>query len=125
MDYSPQTGSSVHGILQARIWSGLPFPSPGDLPDPGIKSAFLSLQADSLLLRHGGSKACTTLHVQRLHTQESEGGVSNCLWPLRYLRTLMRNSRVSVIQCGSLEKASLYLWGPLCNRAKFDLEILF
>ena len=30
-------GSSVHGILQARYWSGLPFPSPRDLPDPGIK----------------------------------------------------------------------------------------
>ena len=30
-------GSSVHGILQARNWSGLPFPSPGDLPGPGIK----------------------------------------------------------------------------------------
>ena len=30
--------SSVHGILQARILEGLPFPSPGDLPDPGIKS---------------------------------------------------------------------------------------
>ena len=32
------SGSSVHGILQARIfWSGLPCPLPGDLPDPGIK----------------------------------------------------------------------------------------
>ena len=30
-------GSSVLGILQARIWNGLPFPSPGDLLDPGIK----------------------------------------------------------------------------------------
>ena len=31
-------GSSVHGILQARILlSGLPFPPPGDLPDPGIE----------------------------------------------------------------------------------------
>ena len=29
-------GSSVHGISQARYWSGLPFLSPGDLPDPGI-----------------------------------------------------------------------------------------
>ena len=28
-------GSSVHGIIQARILSGLPFPSPGDLLDPG------------------------------------------------------------------------------------------
>ena len=28
--------SFVHGILQARILSGLPFPSPGDLPDQGL-----------------------------------------------------------------------------------------
>jgi len=28
-------GSSVHGISQAGILDGLPFPSPGDLPDPG------------------------------------------------------------------------------------------
>ena len=33
---SPQ-GSSVHGIFQARILEWLPFPSPGDLPDPGIE----------------------------------------------------------------------------------------
>ncbi|KAI4548548.1 hypothetical protein MG293_000878 [Ovis ammon polii] len=32
MECNP-TGSSIHGILQ----SGLPFPSPGDLPDPGIE----------------------------------------------------------------------------------------
>ena len=30
-------------------WSGLPFPSPGDLPDPGIKPRSPALQADSLL----------------------------------------------------------------------------
>ena len=30
-------GSSVHGILQTRILEGLPFPSPWDLPDPGIE----------------------------------------------------------------------------------------
>ena len=29
---------SVHGILQKEYWSGLPSPSPGDLPDPGIKT---------------------------------------------------------------------------------------
>ena len=29
-------GFSVHGVSQARIlWSGLPFPAPGDLPDLG------------------------------------------------------------------------------------------
>ena len=36
-------------------WSGLPFPSPGDLSDPGIKPTSLALlhwQVDSLPLRH-------------------------------------------------------------------------
>ena len=33
-------GSSVHGIFQARYWSGLRFPAPRHLPNPGIKSAF-------------------------------------------------------------------------------------
>ena len=46
MDYSP-SGFSVHRILQARIleW-GLPFPSPGDLPDPGIEPSSPALWAD-------------------------------------------------------------------------------
>ena len=35
-DCSPP-GSSVQGVLQARILEWLPFPSPGDLPRPGIK----------------------------------------------------------------------------------------
>ena len=29
-------------------WSGLPFPSPGDLPDPGIESRSPAMQADFL-----------------------------------------------------------------------------
>ena len=31
-----------------EYWSGLPFPSPGDLPDPGIKARSPALQADAL-----------------------------------------------------------------------------
>ena len=41
-----------------EYWSGLPFPTPGNLPDPGIKPAslvFLHWQADSLPLNHPGS----------------------------------------------------------------------
>ena len=36
MDCSPP-GSSVHGLVQVRILSALPFPPSGDLPDLGIK----------------------------------------------------------------------------------------
>ena len=32
-----------------EYWSGLPFPSPGDLPDPGIEPQSPALRADSLL----------------------------------------------------------------------------
>ena len=45
MDYSP-LGSSVHGILQARILDGLACPPPGDLPNPGIKP--ISLMSPAL-----------------------------------------------------------------------------
>ena len=37
------------GFSRREYWSGLPFPSPGDLPDPGIKPGSPALQADSLL----------------------------------------------------------------------------
>ena len=54
------SGSSVHGIFQARVedfpgWSGLPFPSPGDLPNPGIEAGSPTLQAESLPSEPPGS----------------------------------------------------------------------
>ena len=33
------------GFFQQEYWSGLPFPSPGDLPDPGIEPRSPALQA--------------------------------------------------------------------------------
>ena len=47
------TGSSVHGILQARIVEWVVIP--GDLPNPGIKPGSPALQADSLLSEPSGS----------------------------------------------------------------------
>ena len=50
--------SSVHGIFQASILEWVTISFSGDLPDSGIKavsSASSVLQADSLLLSHGGS----------------------------------------------------------------------
>ena len=51
-----------------EYWSGLPFLSPGDLPDPGIKHESLVLQADSLPSEPPGK-----VHAKRPH------GLS--LWP--------------------------------------------
>ena len=51
------------GFSRQACWSGLPFPSPGDLPDPGIKPGSPALQADALpseppgkLIREGSYK---------------------------------------------------------------------
>ena len=38
-----------------EYWSGLPFPSPGDLPNPGTEAGSPTLQVDSLPLSHQGS----------------------------------------------------------------------
>ena len=45
--YSPYNLSM--GFSRQEYWNGLPFPSPGTLPVPGIKPGFPALQADSLL----------------------------------------------------------------------------
>ena len=49
MHYS-LSGSSVHGIFQAKILEWVAIPSLGDLPNPGIELASLALQAYSLRL---------------------------------------------------------------------------
>ena len=51
------------GFSGQECWSGLPCPSPGDLPDPGIKPGSLALQADSSLLSHHGSPEYIYLHI--------------------------------------------------------------
>ena len=68
-------GSSVHGFPRQEYWSGLPFPSPGDLANPGTEPTSPALQADSLPLSHQGSP----LHMvpfpkAALARQPAEGG---------------------------------------------------
>ena len=47
MHHSP-SGSLSMGFSRQEYWSGLPFPSPGELRNPGIKPGSPALQADSL-----------------------------------------------------------------------------
>ena len=43
------------GFPRQEYWSGLPFLSPGDLPDPGTEPVSPAWQADSLPLSYAGS----------------------------------------------------------------------
>ena len=54
------------GFSRQEYWSGLPVPSPGDLPDPGLEPRYPALQADSLptVLQAAAAKSlqlCPTL----------------------------------------------------------------
>ena len=48
-----QTPPSL-GFSRQEYWSGLPFPSPGDLPDPGIEPRSPTLQAEALISQPPG-----------------------------------------------------------------------
>ena len=72
MDCSPP-GSSVHRILQQEYWSGFPFPSPGDLPHPGVEPTppvFHALQAGSFPLRHWEGPSMNGISVLTKETSE-------------------------------------------------------
>ena len=62
-----------------EYWSGLPFPSPGYLPDPGIEPGFPALQADSLptelLEWYGRCKLKLLLCFQLIGRKETD---ANC-----------------------------------------------
>ena len=51
------------GFSRQEYWSGLPFPTPGDLPDPGIKPRSPALEADALNSEHTAKslQLCPTL----------------------------------------------------------------
>ena len=62
--YSSPPGSSVHGILQARILEWVAMPSSGDLPDPGVESVSPvtpGLQEDFLPPSHYGKPPTSLL----------------------------------------------------------------
>ena len=49
MDYTARWALLSMGFSRQGYWSGLPFPSTGDLPDPGIELRSPALQVDALL----------------------------------------------------------------------------
>ena len=82
---------TVHGILQARIleWVEL-FPSPGDPPNPGIKSRSPKLQVDSLPAEPQGKPkntgVCSLSLLQGIFpTQELNWGLLHSKWILYQL----------------------------------------
>ena len=73
-----------------EYWSWYPFPSPGDLPSPGIESRSLALQVDSLPAEPQGRPKNTGVgslsHLQQIFpTQELNWVLLHCRWILYQL----------------------------------------
>ena len=54
------------GFSRQEYWSGLPFPSPGNLPNPGIKPRSPALQADSLPSELQGRHNRSEVNIKQL-----------------------------------------------------------
>ena len=71
MDCVPP-GSSVLGIYQARIRSGLPFLSPGNFPQPEIEPGSPALQADSLPSKSPGKQMNLPTKQKQIHRHRAQ-----------------------------------------------------
>ena len=95
-------GSSVHGILQARILEWVVISFPGDLPHPGIEPRSPALQVDSLPTEPQGKSKNTgvgslSLLQQIFLIQKSNWGLLHCRWTLYQLAFREPSPRKDVI----------------------------
>ena len=80
------------GFSRQEYWSGLPFPSPGNLPDPGIEPRSPALQADALTSEPPGKLNMGDLgSIPRLGQSHEEGKG----YPLQY--SGLENSMDSIV----------------------------
>ena len=79
---------SVHGIFQARILECLPFPPPGDLPDPGIEPASPALAGGFFTTKPPGKlhNLCREMNLKERKWVVT-GGFYPQLWAPRLLRS--------------------------------------
>ena len=95
---------------RTEYWSGLPFPSPRDLPNPGTELRSPALQADSLPAEPQGKPKDTgmgslSLLQQIFLTQESNWGLLHCRRILGrwFLTSLLKSLSLSFLRCKNKE----------------------
>ena len=69
------------GFSRQEYWSGLPFPSPGDLPDPGIEPGSSALEADALTSEPPGKQNPGLLHSKQILYHLSHQELKKALLP--------------------------------------------
>ena len=92
-------GSSSMGFSRQEYWSGLPFPSPGDLPDPGIELWSPALQADALTSEPPGKTyGCDSWTVKKAEHQRIDAFKLWCWRRLLRVPWTARRSNQSILK---------------------------
>ena len=119
---TPWTIQSME-FSRPEYWSRKPFPSPGDLPNPGIESRSPELQADSLPAEPQGKPKNTGWVAGIFPTQESNWGLLHCrqiLYQLSY-----QGSPKIEFNCFPKKEVSLFTVKILIYICAWKKEILY
>ena len=111
-----------------EYWNGLPFPSPGDLPDPGIEPGLLHYRQILYRLSHQGSPKGGTVTLRRVVGGRWRGRRKASLTRKRTraaaVRALNPNhrppGRVPGTYCFKQHVLRAFLGNPLCSTAHND-----
>ena len=96
------------GISRQEYWSGLPFPSPGDLPDPGIKPRSPALQADTLT----SELPWVVDNISSILASSGVNGTSTCLYRCTKIDLPQHGLRFSILCLGK----QIALFSPFFSR---------
>ena len=106
---------TVHGFSRPELWSGWPFPSPGNLPDPGIEPRSPALQADSLPAEPPGKPKNTGVgNLSLLFLNQGIFLTQELNWGLLHCRRILHQLSYQ----GSIHT-------PLCSRQINDKDVLW
>ena len=87
------------GFSRQEYWSGLPFPYPGGLPDPGIEPGSPALQADALPEKLGSKVRNDRTHTHtHTHSTDPSCARKSC-WHKEAWKTREQNYFTILIQC--------------------------
>ena len=105
------------GFSRQEYWSGLPFPSPGDPPNPGIEPSSPALQADSLLSEPPGNPSiCIKNHefLWYLQFQSNYTGFVLASFLYIFITPFSNNEKIDTYTvCCSVAKSCPTLCDPM------------
>ena len=126
-------GSSVHGILQARILEWV-FSSPGDFPYPGTEPRSPALQADSLPFEPPGKPiympslvaTVNSVWLRPVLTQSTPSTISSSLTLSAYLLSMKQNCSITDVTTeGALEMNQCWVRKPVnCGQSLIQIKCI-